>query len=516
MGKAYTISCSRDHHAEEHSRRSYTPMSAEWSLRNENVVIFDCGNDRKHFNDFFRPAIENYNAKQKRKDRKKDLDYLSALEDGREGFGKGEKKEKPFYHSVIQIGNSETNGVTDASFDKHHWRQLKAEEKYKEAAEYVRTHLNRDPAIRDFKEILTEIGQEILENRDGRYDGVLVHGLTLHCDEPAGTIHLDLRATFYCDGEKTGVSKRVSQNKALKKLGFVTTPEKTNLTKFEEAIKDRVAEKMKERGYEREIVGEHRPHERTEVFQLRKDAEEAEKRLKDAEAEVKEIDNQKMLIDTEWDVLFAAKASLAKQKTEWEADFKKTKADWEEDFEKMRFDWEEDFQNHIQQRVADFEAREEELVRREAVLKKKEKSLDVERRTFTKEQQAYEELLDDKYDEIKNEYKIMLFKLNPKLFGARDRYIGKSKTIQDFRDEFVSEAITYIEDLQKEFDRVKAERQKVLEEQKKVEKIRAEYEAKESELSKRVAEMAEDLFNQRMKIENERKGLQHKDYFDIK
>ena len=164
----------------------------------------------------------------------------------------------------------------------------------------------------------------------------------------------------------------------------------------------------------------------------------------------------------------------------------------------------------------DKKAREEELVRREAVLKKKEKSLDVERRTFTKEQQAYEELLDDKYDEIKNEYKIMLFKLNPKLFGARDRYIGKSKTIQDFRDEFVSEAITYIEDLQKEFDRVKAERQKVLEEQKKVEKIRAEYEAKESELSKRVAEMAEDLFNQRMKIENERKGLQHKDYFDIK
>ena len=124
--------------------------------------------------------------------------------------------------------------------------------------------------------------------------------------------------------------------------------------------------------------------------------------------------------------------------------------------------------------------------------------------------------LGEGYSYVKNEYKIMLFKLNPKLFGARDRYIGKSKTIQDFRDEFVSEAITYIEDLQKEFDRVKAERQKVLEEQKKVEKIRAEYEAKESELSKRVAEMAEDLFNQRMKIENERKGLQHKDYFDIK
>lgn len=291
MSKAYTVSCTRDHHTEEHSRRSYTPMSAEWSLRNENVVIYDCGNDREHFNSFFRPAIEEYNAKQKRKDRKKDLDYLSGLENGTEGYGKGDKKEKPFYHSVIQIGNSKTNGVTDNSFDKHHWRQLKAEEKFKEAAEYVRTHLNRDPAIRDFKEILIEIGQEILENRDGRYDGVLVHGLNLHCDEPAGTIHLDLRATFYCDGEKTGVSKRVSQNKALKKLGFVTTPEKTNLTRFEEAIKNRVAEKMKERGYERKILGEHRPHEKNEVYQMRMDAEEAEKKKVQAEAEAKKILN---------------------------------------------------------------------------------------------------------------------------------------------------------------------------------------------------------------------------------
>ncbi len=334
MSKAYTVSCTRDHHTEEHSRRSYTPMSAEWSLRNENVVIYDCGNDREHFNSFFRPAIEEYNAKQKRKDRKKDLDYLSALENGTEGYGKGDKKEKPFYHCVIQIGNSKTNGVTDNSFDKHHWRQLKAEEKFKEAAAYVKEHLNKNPETEDFKEILKEVAEEILENRDGKYDGVLIHGLTLHCDEPAGTIHLDLRATFYCDGEKTGVSKRVSQNKALKKLGFVTTPEKTNLTKFEEAIKDRVAEKMKEQGYEREILDEHRPHEKNEVYQMRMDAEEAEKKKRAAEAETErrlkavaakeeEIQFNKNIVENEKYILEEDKKKFKKDKSFWEQDFEK-------------------------------------------------------------------------------------------------------------------------------------------------------------------------------------------------
>ena len=58
MAEAYTISMSQGDHAEEHSRRSYTPMSADKSLEDRNVVIYDCGDDKEHFNEFFRPAIE--------------------------------------------------------------------------------------------------------------------------------------------------------------------------------------------------------------------------------------------------------------------------------------------------------------------------------------------------------------------------------------------------------------------------------------------------------------------------
>ena len=75
MADGYTISMSQGEHAEEHSRRTYTPRSADEALKDRNVVIYDCGDDKEHFNAFFRSAIEQYNARQTRSDRKKSLDY---------------------------------------------------------------------------------------------------------------------------------------------------------------------------------------------------------------------------------------------------------------------------------------------------------------------------------------------------------------------------------------------------------------------------------------------------------
>ena len=137
MAEAYTISVSQGDHAEEHSRRSYTPASADYSLREQNEILFDSGNDKEHFNDFFRPSIEAYNARQKRSDRKKSLDYYEALLNGTEGYGKGKQQEKPVYDDVVQIGNRETNGITKRTFNVDHWRQLKAQGHYDEAAQYV-------------------------------------------------------------------------------------------------------------------------------------------------------------------------------------------------------------------------------------------------------------------------------------------------------------------------------------------------------------------------------------------
>ena len=292
--KEYTISNTSGHCSEEHSRRSYIPFSADKVLTDCNVIIYDCGNDRQHLNDKARPYIQEYNNRQKRNNRKKDYedDYVAALEDGRACFGKGDKKEKPFHHDVIQIGNREDFGITDKDFDVRYWRKLKKTGKSDAASKYVLEHRNTDRKVNEAIQILCEIAEEIRDNKDNMYSNILVHGLTVHCDEPNGTPHLDFRYSIFTDNEKTGVPWRVSDHKGLAKMGFTTEsklidgqdePEMfTALQKFRESINTRIEEKMKEHGWERKYLNEHRKHLSTAQY-------EAERTLLDAEREAKRL-----------------------------------------------------------------------------------------------------------------------------------------------------------------------------------------------------------------------------------
>lgn len=293
MANAYTISATNGDHSESHSRRDYTPRSADKVLAKDNDVIYDCGNDRQHFNEFFRDAIEEYNGRQKRTDRKKSLDYLSALENGTEGYGKSEKtKEKPFYHDVIQIGNRDTNGVTDRGFDVDYWRKLKDDGKTEEASAYVKAHLNHSEERKKLAKILREVAIEIRDNVKGKYSNICVHRLIMHRDEPNGTDHLDFVYTIFTDGETRGPAKRVSMNKGLAAMGYHTTETETALMQFREDIKNRIEEKMAEQGYQREVKGEHRKHQPTAVYELEQRAKSAEKRLAAAQAGLATIESR--------------------------------------------------------------------------------------------------------------------------------------------------------------------------------------------------------------------------------
>ena len=292
--KEYTISNTSGHCSEEHSRRSYIPFSADKVLTDCNVIIYDCGNDRQHLNDKARPYIQEYNNRQKRNNRKKDYedDYVAALEDGRACFGKGDKKEKPFHHDVIQIGNREDFGITDKDFDVSYWRKLKKAGELDAASKYVLKHRNTDTKVNEAIQILCEIAEEIRDNKDNMYSNILVHGLTVNCDEPNGSPHLDFRYTIFTDNERTGVPWRVSDHKGLAKMGFTTEsklidgqdePEMfTALQKFRESINSRIEEKMAEHGWGRKYLNEHRKHLSTAQY-------EAERTLLDAEREAKRL-----------------------------------------------------------------------------------------------------------------------------------------------------------------------------------------------------------------------------------
>lgn len=299
----YTISMSQGDHAEEHSRRKYTPMSAEASLTKDNVVIFDAGDDKTHFNQFFADAIEAYNERQvkaRHPERQKSMDYYSDLLNGVEGYGKGKTQEKPIYDDVLQIGNRETNGVTKRTFNVDHWRSLKADGKYHEAELYVAKHKNNDPTREELTQILEEEAKYILSESansreyrkehglpPGKYDNILIHRIIIHRDEPNGTDHIDIAYTIFTDegdtkrkdGRQNGLSRRVSARKGLEKMGFKKSRDQFALEKFRESIKDEIQERMESRGYQRDIKGEHRRHLSPQMFEVEQRAKEAEAKV---------------------------------------------------------------------------------------------------------------------------------------------------------------------------------------------------------------------------------------------
>ena len=308
----YTISMSQGDHAEEHSRRKYTPMSAEASLTKDNVVIFDAGDDKTHFNQFFADAIEAYNERQvkaRHPERQKSMDYYSDLLNGVEGYGKGKTQEKPIYDDVLQIGNRETNGVTKRTFNVDHWRSLKADGKYHEAELYVAKHKNNDPTREELTQILEEEAKYILSESansreyrkehglpPGKYDNILIHRIIIHRDEPNGTDHIDIAYTIFTDegdtkrkdGRQNGLSRRVSARKGLEKMGFKKSRDQFALEKFRESIKDEIQERMESRGYQRDIKGEHRRHLSPQMFEVEQRAKEAEAKV---EAEEEKLAN---------------------------------------------------------------------------------------------------------------------------------------------------------------------------------------------------------------------------------
>ena len=248
----YAISNTQGDHAEQHSRRAYTPLSADEFLSDRNVVIFDCEDDRTHLNEYMKPIIDEFNSSV-RPYRRKDFadDYCSAVEDGRACFGRGEAKESCFHHDVIQIGNRQNLGVTDNDFNYEEWRQLRKDGKNQEASDMVKQHINNSPERQQAKEILIEIAEELKQEcqEGGKYyPYIMIHGLTVHDDEPCGTCHLDWRYSVLTVNEKRGLSSRLSDVKGFKALGFETDAKSTALQKFRESVNDRIAEKMYERG----------------------------------------------------------------------------------------------------------------------------------------------------------------------------------------------------------------------------------------------------------------------------
>lgn len=250
MAKELSVSLSYEAGtAEAHDRRDYTPDNAELSLAHRNVSIISCADVAEAVNDFYGPAIKRYNDKQKRDDRKKSEDYYHALLDGSEGYGSGDKQERPVLEYVLQIGNKDDNGVTDSEFDPDVWQGYKRAGEYDKAAAYVQAHLNTSPDRERMKQVLIDEVQRM----PGRYPNLQFIMAEYHDDEPGGTGHIHFLVSPYVTDCKRGLDTRVSLSGAMKAM-YPGMSGEAALDEWKNDVKDRLTEAMQAEGYDRKFM----------------------------------------------------------------------------------------------------------------------------------------------------------------------------------------------------------------------------------------------------------------------
>ena len=190
----------------------------------------------------FGEALEKYNAKQKRKDRKIE-NYYDKI--------RNSKQEKPFHEVVVQVGDKDTMGA------KTEYGQLAG----KILDEYMKSFAERNPYL-------------------------YVYSAHLHMDEATPHLHIDFIP--FTTNSKRSLETRVSLKAALENQGITGgTKSCTEQNKWYESEKVALSKIMLEHGVKWVEKGTHEKHKSVSEFKRDKLIEEVEA-LEDKKEELKE------------------------------------------------------------------------------------------------------------------------------------------------------------------------------------------------------------------------------------
>lgn len=251
-----TISGMMGRGSENHNKRRFNAKHID-STRTKYNVEFCQENIKEVYHKLFDDALERYNAKQKRNDRKID-NYYRKIEHG--------KQEKTFHEVILQIGNKD---------------DMNAKSENGQLA----------------KEILVDFMQDFQRRNPHLY----VFSAYLHMDEETPHIHIDF-VPFIC-GSKRGLDTRVSLKGALAAQGFHGGSRgESEWSQWIESEKQELSKVMGRYGIHWKHLGTHNKH--LSVLNYKKQEREKEvakleKALSDEKAELSEIVSQQILAEQE-------------------------------------------------------------------------------------------------------------------------------------------------------------------------------------------------------------------------
>lgn len=266
-----------------HNRREYEkigkpiPDNIDVSKSSENITLVD-KDIKQAYQEIFGEALEQYNGKQKRADRKID-DYYDHIQKSKNG-------EKLFYEDVVQWGSKE-------DFQNSPETRQKAK---KALIEYERTFEQRNPNLK-------------------------LIGAYIHMDEASPHLHLDYVPVAH--GYSRGLATRNSLDKAMKEMGFVPESEsrKNNATKlWKESERAYFAELCRSMGLEVEAERKARGSLSVEEYKEARDLMlgEIEQEYTEKKAQIESLDEITAYIATEGqETVKAEDMTLPEKKTFW-------------------------------------------------------------------------------------------------------------------------------------------------------------------------------------------------------
>ena len=209
-----TISAMVGHGSVNHNSRKFHAKNTDPERSHLNITYCQ-ENIKAVYHELFDEALERYNAKQTRADRRIE-NYYEKIRSG--------KQEKPFHEIILQVGNKD-----DMSADSDEGRLAAAV-----LDEYMKAFQERNPNLRVFS----------------------AH---LHMDEATPHLHIDF--VPFITGSKRGLDTRVSLKQALAAQGFKGgTRGDTEWSQWVRSEKEQLSVVMERHGIEWEDKGTHDKH----------------------------------------------------------------------------------------------------------------------------------------------------------------------------------------------------------------------------------------------------------------
>ena len=197
-----------------HNSRAFKAKNVKEDYTRHNIEYCN-ENIKAVYHELFDEALERYNAKQKRSDRKID-DYYEKIRTSRQ--------EKLFHEVIFQIGNKDDMNARNEN-----------------------------------GELAKVILDEFMKEFPARNPNLRVFSAHLHMDEETPHLHIDF--VPFVTGSKRGLDTRVSLKQALASQGFKGgTRQATEQSQWMEAEKRELAKVMERHGVIWKQLGTHRKH----------------------------------------------------------------------------------------------------------------------------------------------------------------------------------------------------------------------------------------------------------------